>query len=466
MAHTRGFGSGPAALALLVWAVAAGGSTFAEDDIAARIIGRALTDSRAYDKLAYLGDRIGHRLSGSAGLDRAVAWTAGQFERDGVERVWTEPVMVPRWVRGHERAAIVDPTEWEMAMLGLGGSVGTVEGGIVAEVVEFSGFEELEAAGAAVEGKIVLFNRAIGRGFLAEDGYGSTVELRAHGPSRAAGQGAVGMLLRSLGTADYRLPHTGGLVYAEGVARIPAAAIAAEDAEMIHRLLASGQTVRVQLELGARTLPDVESANGLAEIRGREVPDEIVLIGAHLDSWDVGHGAHDDGAGCAVVMETLRLLRGLELRPRRTLRAVLFTNEENGLRGGKDYASRHGEERHVAAIEMDGGAMAPLGFGVTAGEGGVALLERLAAPLAAIGASRIFPRGGGADIGPLRKRYGVPLLSLVVESDRYFDYHHTVADTVDKVDRAELDRNVAAMAWMAWALAEGAATLPTLEPQE
>jgi hypothetical protein len=441
------------------------GAAESADDAAARIVGTALIESRAYDKLAYLGDRIGHRLSGSEGLQRAIAWAVTQFERDGVEHVWTEKVMVPRWVRGHERALIVAPREWEMETLALGGTVGTPEGGITAEVIEAASFEELETAGAEVQGKIVLYNRAIEPGFGAENGYGSAVKLRAVGASRAAKLGAVGMLLRSLGTADYRLAHTGSMRYEDGVDKIPAAAVAAEDAEMIHRLLATGQTVRVRLELGSHTLPDVESANVIAELRGRERPDEVVLIGAHLDSWDVGHGAHDDGAGCVVVMEALRLLRMLDLVPRRTIRAVLFTNEENGLRGALDYAERHGDDHHVAAIEMDGGAMEPRGFGVTAGEGGAELLRRLVQPLGVIDADEVFPEGGGADIGPLKKQHGVPVLGLVVDSTTYFDYHHSEADTVDKVDRRELDRNVAAMTWIAWALAESDETLARLEPE-
>jgi Zn-dependent M28 family amino/carboxypeptidase len=434
----------------------------ADDAPANRIVGAALVDSQAYDKLSYLGDRIGHRLSGSEALEQAVAWSVRQFKRDGIENVWTEKVMVPHWVRGDEQAWIVAPRKWEMAILALGGSVGTPEQGLTADVIEVDGFEQLEAVADAVPGKIVLFNRAIEAGFGSERGYGSVVKLRGDGPSRAAELGGVGMLIRSLGTADYRLPHTGALRYAEDVEKIPAAAISAEDAEMIHRLLESGVSVRVHMELGARTYPDAESANVIAEIRGRELPDEIVLIGAHLDSWDVGHGAHDDGAGCVVVMETLRLLHKLGLTPRRTIRAVLFTNEENGLRGGKDYARRHADEHHVAAIEMDGGAMAPRGFGVSAGAGGLDLARRLAEPLAVIGADEIFPNGGGADIGPL-KRQGVPVLGLIVDSVRYFDYHHTAADTVDKVDRRDLDRNVAAMALMAWGLAEDPATLPRVE---
>jgi len=432
------------------------------DETATRILDAARSDSTAWDKLAYLSDRVGHRLSGSEQLDRAVAWVAAELERDGVPEVWTEPVMVPRWIRGDERARITSPVVSELALLALGGTVGTSPGGLEAEVVEVDGFETLERLGDSVAGKIVLFNRAIEAGFGSENGYGSAVGLRARGASRAAQQGAVGMLIRSLGTADYRLPHTGSMGYEDDVPRIPGAAIAAEDAELIHRLLASGDTVRVHLELGSHTLPDVESANVIAEIPGRELPQEIVLIGAHLDTWDVGQGAHDDGAGCAAVMETMRLLRRLELQPRRTIRAVLFTNEENGLRGGKDYAARHGAEFHEAAIESDSGGAAPIGFGITGGPGGVEIIESIAGHLRRIDAAQVFPRGGGADISPL-KEFGVPRLALVQDSQHYFDYHHTEADTLDKIDPRALERNVAALAWMAYALAEREGSLPRAE---
>jgi Zn-dependent M28 family amino/carboxypeptidase len=435
----------------------------AHREATSRILGTALSDGRAHEKLAYLTDRIGHRLSGSAALDRAIAWAARTLREDGLDRVWTEPVMVPRWVRGHEAAAIVAPVERELALLGLGGTVATPDGGLRAAVVEVDGLERLADLGTTVQGKLVLFNKAMGAGLGAEPGYGTVVKLRSEGPSAAARQGAVGMLLRSLGTANFRLPHTGALKYEDDAPRIPAAAIAAEDAELIHRLLAAGDRVEVRLELHAQTLADAASANVLAELTGRERPAEVVLIGAHLDSWDVGQGAQDDGAGCAVVLETMSLLRRLDLRPRRTIRAVLFTNEENGLRGAKDYARRHGGEPHVVAIESDSGGAAPVGFGVEAGPGAVETVRELAAPLAAIGCAHVLDRGGGADLGPL-KDLGVPVMSLRQDSTHYFDVHHSAADTLDKVTPRDLDRNVAALAWMAWALAERERPLPTAPP--
>ncbi|HKQ63170.1 MAG TPA: M20/M25/M40 family metallo-hydrolase [Candidatus Polarisedimenticolaceae bacterium] len=436
------------------------------DAAGARLVGAALVQSRAHDKLAYLTDRIGHRLSGSAALERAVQWAADEFRRDGMDRVWTEKVLVPHWVRGPIAVRVVSPIETGLVALALGGSVSTPAAGIQAELIEFSSLDELKAAGEAVRGKIVLFNKPIAAGFDEEHGYGSAVGLRVDGASAAARQGAVAMLLRSLGTADFRLPHTGAMRYATDAPKIPAAAVAAEDALMLHRLLAAGERVRVQLALEASELPDAESANVLAELRGRERPAEVVLLAAHLDSWDVGQGAIDDGAGCAIVMETMRLLQQQGAAPRRTIRAVLYTNEENGTRGGKAYVEAHRGELalHVAAIESDSGGAAPQGFGVSAGPGGAEAVREIARELAGLGAGDVVPRGGGADIGPL-KEFGVPLLSLRQDSTHYFDYHHTPADTLDKVRPAELDLNVAALAWLAWMLAEREAPLPRLVPE-
>jgi Iap family predicted aminopeptidase len=287
------------------------------------------------------------------------------------------------------------------------------------------------------------------------DGYGAVSPLRSKGAMEAGKLGAVASLVRSLGTADFRLPHTGAMRYDPEVPRIPAAAITAEDADRLHRLLGHGETVRVRLRMTPATHSDAPSANVLAELRGRERPEEVVVIGAHLDSWDVGCGALDDGAGVAIVMETMRLLRALDLRPRRTLRAVLFTNEENGLAGGKAYAKAHADElaRHVAAVEVDSGAGRPLGAGVKAGPGAVAALAEILKPLAAIDAASAGDGGGGADISAMIPA-GVPQIGLRQDALRYFDYHHTEADTLDKVDPRLLAQNVAAFAVLAYGLAD------------
>jgi Zn-dependent M28 family amino/carboxypeptidase len=430
-------------------------------DARGRILEAARTDSQAYDKLAWLTDRIGNRLSGSTNLDRAIAWASDQLKKDGIEHVWTEEVLVPHWVRNHESGRIVAPSEQRLALLALGGSIATPPGGVTGEVVQVDSLDTLRALGEKARGKIVLLSKEMQRGFNAESGYGALSPLRGDGPAEAAKLGATAALVRSLGTATFRLPHTGATKFPDDGPKIPAAAISAEDAMLIGRLLAAGEVVKVQLELGCEMLPDAKSANVLGEIRGREKPDEIVVLGAHLDSWDVGAGAIDDGAGVAMVMETMRILRKLELAPRRTLRAVLFTNEENGLRGGRDYTERHAKEMplHVAAIETDSGGAPPVAFGVSAGEGGLDVVKEIAKPLADLGIKDVFPRGGGADIGPMKK-YGVPLLGHMPDSTYYFDYHHTEADTLDKVERSALDKNVAALAYLAFSLADAEKPLP------
>ncbi len=440
--------------------LAAASASLAAEDPASRILDLELREGRGYAKLSWLCDRIGHRLSGSTALERAVQWTAEEMKRDGLENVRTEPVMVPHWVRGTGSGRIVAPVEHDLPLLALGMSEPTPPEGITADLIEVSSLDELTAAGEKAKGKIVLFNKKIYPNGGDDRGYGAGATLRYNGPSAAARQGAVGMLIRSLATADFRLPHTGGTGYDEGAPRIPAAAITPEDAELIHRLLAAGETVRVTYTLTCKTLPDAPSANVIGEIRGREKPEEVVVIGGHLDSWDVGAGAHDDGAGVAIVMEAARVLETLGLRPRRTIRVVLFTNEENGLRGGKAYAEAHESElpRHVAAIESDGGGFRPLGIGVSAGPGAVEFVRKLAMPLAAIAADEVKDGGGGADISPMLPG-GVPQVALRQDGTRYFDYHHTEADTLDKVDPHELAMNAAAMAVIAYGVADAEGTM-------
>jgi len=432
---------------------------------ASRILGAALAGSGGFEIVEHLCDRVGPRLSGSPALDLAIRDMAARMRTFKLHRVWTEPVSVPHWERGAFQAALTAPVSVPLVGLALGGSVPTPDEGIDAEVIEAASFEELTAKGEAVRGKIVLWNRRMVAGSNM-DGYGQVSPLRSKGPSEAAKLGAVATLVRSLGTADLRLPHTGALHYAEDVPKIPAAALAAEDAERIHRFLAHGERVRVHLRMTPRSLPDAPSANVLAELRGRDKPEEIVVLGAHLDSWDVGCGAVDDGAGVAIVMEAMRLLRALDLRPRRTLRVILFTNEENGLAGGKAYARDHAEElaRHVAAIEVDSGAGRPLGASITAGAGAVEQLQAILRPLTALEASAVETGGGGADISAM-KAAGVPLIGLRQDTYHYFDWHHTEADTVDKVDPALLARNVAALAILAYGLAD-AAEVPARIPED
>ncbi len=433
---------------------------------ASLILGEEAVSGGAYAKLAWLTDRIGQRLSGSPGAAAAVAWALEEMRRDGLENVRAEKVMVPHWVRGTESAFLVSPVSQRLAVTALGMSDPTPSGGITAPVVEVASFDELHALGDRVHGKIVLYNKPIGAR-ADGSGYGSAAGLRYRGAAEAAKQGAVATLIRSLGTLSARLVHTGAQGYLEGTPRIPAAAISAEDADLIHRLLSSGETVSVDLTLGCRTLPDAESANAVGELRGRSLPGEVVVIGGHMDSWDLGTGAIDDGAGVAVSMEALRILKKLDLRPRRTLRAVLFMNEENGGRGGQGYVEAHASEleKHVAAIESDSGAGHPLGFSVNAGPGGDATVRELAARLRGLGSTDIEAGGaGGSDIAPMLAS-GIPLLGLRQDMTEYFNWHHSAADTLDKVNPRDLADNAAAMAFMAYALAELKEPLPRIPPE-
>jgi carboxypeptidase Q len=416
---------------------------------ATRLINEATRDQFAWDRLAVLTDTIGNRLSGSPQLDRAISWAVAEMKRDGLENVHTEKVMVPKWVRGNEHVEVISPSRHALAMLGLGNSVGTPPDGIEAPVVVVHGFEELEAHGSELRGRIVLLN-------VAFTNYPETSRYRRAGASRAARHGAVAVLVRSIAPDGLRLPHTGELSYAPDVARIPAAAVASEDADLIERMLARGERVVVRLKMDAHTEPDVESANVVGELRGREQPDDIVVVGGHLDSWDVGTGATDDGGGCVVAMEALRVMKKLGLRPRRTVRVVLWTNEENGTRGGIAYRDRHRDElgKHVAMIESDNGVFRPLGFGVTSNDATRRTVAAIASLLAPIGASEIVPGGDGADIAPSIREAHIPGLSLEVDGSKYFAIHHTQADTIDKIDPAEMSKCAAAMAVMAFVLAE------------
>ena len=435
-----------------------------------RLMDAALNDQAGLDRLEYLCYRIGNRVSGSASLERAVAWSAEEMKKAGLANVRTIPVKVPHWVRGRESAEMIEPLEKSLFMLGLGGSVATPAGGITADVVAVSNFEELEKLGRrGVEGKIVLYDTP----FV---DYDQTVTYRADGPSRAARLGAVAALVRSVTPRSLRDPHTGALQYAQADPKIPAAAVSVEDASWLHSLVRSGQRVRVHLAMEAHMEPEADSADVMGEIVGREKPEEIVAVGGHLDSWDVGQGAHDDGGGVMAALEAVALIQKLGLHPRRTLRVVFWTNEENGGRGGvayREWANLQGN-KHVAAIESDGGSERPIGFEVGMGRvpprrsrqgaaqlaGGSAVPPELMARAAAIGAllkridaTKVMPGEGEADIEPLMAQ-GVPGFALRTVMTHYFDYHHSQADTFDKIVPDEFKRCVAAMAVMSYVLAD------------
>jgi carboxypeptidase Q len=418
---------------------------------ASRIIGAALTSDVAYRRLAWLTDRIGHRLSGSESLERGIAWAVAEMRRDGLDGVRAEKVKVPHWVRGEESLELLEPAGRKLTMLGLGNSVGTPPGGLTAEAVVVRNFEELDALGERVRGKVVVYN-------VPFTTYGETVAYRGAGASRASKYGAVAVLVRSVTPVSLQTPHTGSLRYAEGETQhIPAAAVTIEGAELLQRMHDRGERPRVRLKMEAHFLPDADSANVVAELKGTERPDEIVLVSGHFDSWDVGQGAHDDGGGCIVSWEVARLLKSLNLRPRRTIRVVLFTNEENGVRGGNAYRDAYKAEaaQHVLAVESDSGVYRPTGFGLSekATPQARADLVEIAKLLSGIRADRIDPDGGGADIGPMM-REGVTGASLNVDGSHYFDIHHTHADTFDKVSPQELAACVAAMTVLAYVVAD------------
>jgi carboxypeptidase Q len=422
-------------------------------NVASQIIRTALADSSAYLRLGRLVDRFGPRLSGSESLERAIDWVLEEMRGDGLANPHTEPVMVPHWVRGAESAELLEPRPAPLPMLGLGFSVGTAKKGITAPVLAVTSFDDLAARANEARGKIVLFDVP----FPAEgdpfENYGSTVRYRGLGPLAAERVGAVAALVRSVGPFSIRSPHTGSMRY-DSLAHIPAAAITVEDAMMLHRMQDRGDRVVVRLRMSAKQLPDVPSRNVMAEVVGRERPDEVVVLGGHIDSWDVGQGAMDDGGGVVATWEAVRLIHRLGLRPRRTIRVVAWTNEENGLRGALGYRATHDAEiaKHVLAIESDGGAFRPYGFDLTGSDSALAIIREVGKLLVPIGADSILVGNSDADISPLVEA-GVPGMGLRT-SGRYFWYHHTQGDTLDKLDPAELARCVAALAVLAYVVAD------------
>jgi carboxypeptidase Q len=420
-----------------------------------RIIDRALQSHDAWATLSHLTDEIGPRLTGSPNAAVAVKYTTQRFRDWGID-VHTEKVMVPHWVRGEEHASLVSHNHQKIVLTALGGSVATPVKGITADVIEVSSYDELKQLGARVKGKIVYYNNPMDmdlvRGGRSFEAYRRAVEFRGTGASHAAEYGAVAAVIRSVASASLRAPHTGAMRYDPKFPKIPTAALSVEDAMLVHRLLAKGQRVRMHLVLTPKTLPDVESANVVAEIRGSEHPEEIVLVGGHLDSWDLGTGAIDDAGGVAMAMETLHLMKELGLQPKRTIRCVLFMNEENGLRGGRGYAAAHAKEKHAAAVETDSGVAAPTGFNTTLKGDALAAVESRTAPLARVNANRFSTEEEtGADTSPLTDA-GVPGFGFVPEPLHYFDYHHSPADTLDKIEPKDLSADVAAVAALTWIL--------------
>jgi carboxypeptidase Q len=419
------------------------------------LVDAALVDTWTYERLEELCDEIGPRLAGSPGMAKAKEWSVRSMREAGFDTVWMEEVEVDLWTRGREWARVTAPVAFELEMIGLGHSDGTGPAGIEAEVMVVGGFEELSVRSAEVPGKIVLFD-------MPWEGYGSVATYRVHGNSPAAEFGAVATLVRSATGRSLGTPHTGMMRYAEGAPRIPAAALTVEDAGRIRRLVDGGHKVRIHLYMEAENKGTTICHNVVGEVRGRELPDEIVLLGAHLDAWDAGTGAHDDGGGCAMVLGAARQLLQQDLRPRRTVRVVHYTAEENGIHGGKAYLEAHRDEldRHVLALESDSGSYAPRGFTIDAEDAVIADIAARCAPLARLAPDHWTVRrgGSGADIGPI-VRQGVVGVGHRVDGTHYFDVHHSGADTFDKIDPLELARNVAAIAGLAYLVAE-----PTARP--
>jgi carboxypeptidase Q len=423
-------------------------------DAVAALQREALSSSHAFAFVRSLCDEVGPRMAGSPGDAAAVAWGERTMKELALADVHAEPVTVKRWERGDESAQIVGPVPLRLVVAALGGSGGTGARGVEADVVEVASLADLEKlAPDAARGKIVFLDAPTRR---ARDGsgYGEGARGRFRGPAMAQKLGAVALLLRSIGTDHDRLAHTGAMAFDDHP--LPAAALSVPDAELLHRVLEERKTARVRLVLGAHMSGDARSANVIGEVTGRERPKEVVLVGAHLDSWDLGQGAIDDGAGVGIALETARLIAALPTRPRRTLRVVLFANEEHGLDGARAYAKVHEQEasEHVVAMEADFGADAVYAvrwLGDPATRDRFVALARLLGPL---GVERDdAPAGGGADVSPLRE-LGVPMLDLRQDGSRYFDFHHTANDTLDKIDPGVYASAAAAFATAAWAAAD------------
>ena len=426
-------------------------------DIAKKLVETSLANELGFERLTYLTDYYGPRLSGSDVLEDGIDWIVEEMKKDGFDKVWTQPVMVPHWVRGKESITLNAPISKELPMASLGGSIGTDDEGVTAEVMVVKSFDELEERSAEANGKIVLFN-------VAFTTYGETVQYRVNGAIAAAKHGAIASTLASVASYSMQTPHTGTMSYEDGVKKIPHAAITVEDANLIERFINRGEKVELTIKMEAKTLPDAESRNVIAEITGSEFPDEIIVMGGHIDAWDNGHGAMDDGGGSVAAWEALRLIKETGVKPKRTIRVVLWTNEENGLRGANEYLrwvqeEEQSLENHVLAMESDSGVFDPIGFGFSGSDEAYKILVSIGKLLKNADSGEVRKGGGGADIGPLM-RNGVPGMGLNVDGTKYFWFHHTAVDTIDKVNIDDFNECVATMAVFAYAVADIDTKLP------
>jgi carboxypeptidase Q len=423
-----------------------------DEDSMKKIYDETMTNGHVYENLRVLCKQIGHRLSGSAQAAAAVDYSKQLMQSYGFDTVYLQPVMVPKWVRGKsELVQVVNSSkfgQWQMNALALGNSVGTGPKGVLANVVEVKSMAEVEQLGKKLEGKIVFYNIKMDPANVNDfNAYGGAVVARAYGASDAAKFGARAVIVRSVTNRNDDVPHTGSLSYKPMIAQIPAVAISTNDANRLSELLTDQSDLKIYIETHCAMQGEVLSYNVIGELRGAELPDEIIAVGGHLDSWDVGEGAHDDGAGCMQAIEVLRLFKKLGIKPRRTIRAVMWMNEENGLRGGREYArvAKEKGEKHIAALESDSGGLLPQGFTSSGTDEQRAKLAAFKPLFEKFGVWKFDERGGGADIGPLADQ-GPLLIGLRPASHRYFKYHHTPIDVFEEVDQRELELGAAAMA--------------------
>ena len=409
---------------------------------------------KAYDHLRDLTKKIGHRISGSEAYNKASSWGAKVMKESGADAVELQECMVPNWKRGGKDEAYLLQKDGKTVLrpiqaVALGNSMGSGAKGVTGEVIAFSNFGELEAARDKVKGKIVFFNHAFDPAeVLTFRSYGAVGAYRRSSPGIVAKYGAVGLMIRSLSDATDNFPHTGSTAYNDSFPKIPAMALGLRDADAIWEAYQQGEKMYAKLVTHGRFAPDTIAHNVIGEIKGTEFPDEIITVGGHLDSWDIGEGAHDDGAGCVQTIEILRSFRALGYQPKRTIRFVLFANEENGLRGATAYADRAKQrgEKHVFALESDAGGFTPRAFGVTAKGEQFQKIRSWLPLLKPYGIDNINPGGGGADIGPLNRAFGTPVAGLSPDSQRYFDYHHAQSDVFEAVNKRELHLGAVTMA--------------------
>ncbi len=404
-----------------------------------KMIIESQNDTLPYHRLSYMCDVFGPRLSGSENLEKTLIWMLDEMKKDGFANVRADSVKVPHWVRKYEKCELVYPRNADIPVFALGGTISTPKGGIEAEVITVKSFDELESRKGEVKGKIVVYN-------FPYEGYGKGVQYRFHGAHRAAKYGAVATLIRSISPNVSRNVHTGMMTYADSVIKIPHAAISPEDAMLLERLISYGITPKLRLNIDAETLPDATSFNLIGEITGEEYPDEIIAVGGHTDSWDAGTGAHDNAGGCIVTWEAVRLIKKIGLKPKRTIRIVQWTNEENGVRGGNTYRDMHKDENHVLMFEHDSGIFPPKSVRFTGPEKILEFIKTFDPLFKKFGNVDVTNGGGGVDIGPMMK-LGIPGMNIGTDdAGKYFYYHHNHSDTVDKVKKEDLNSCIAIIA--------------------